>query len=326
MKTAVAVSWPPSEECMNFQDPERLWLAVGMLAVAVAYVALQVRRGRFAARYASPGMLAKLTPRRPGWRRHLSAIAFAAVLALLITAFARPGADARVPRDRATIIIAMDTSGSMVAGDIKPNRIEVAKNAAAEFVNRLPARFNVGLVSFNQGASVVVPPTTDHEALVAGLDRLHTRPQTAIGEAVFTSLQAIANLDPQAADDPPPAHIVLLSDGGNTTGRPVEQAAQAALDAHVPVSTIAYGTADGRLGNLPVPVDTNVLRQLADSTKGSFYEAASGDELQKVYSDVGTSIGFRTERKDMSVWFVGLALIAALAVAVPSLLWFARLA
>jgi Ca-activated chloride channel homolog len=311
---------------MNFQDPERLWLAVAMLAVAVAYVVLQVRRGRFAARYASPGMLAKLAPRRPGWRRHLSAVAFVALLALLITAFARPGADARVPRDRATIIIAMDISSSMVASDIKPNRIEAAKKAAAEFVDQLPARFNVGLVTFNSSASVAVPPTTDHEALKAGLDRLHTRSSTAIGEAIFASLAAIANLDPQAAEDPPPAHIVLLSDGDSTTGRPVEQAAQAAVDAHVPVSTIAYGTPNGTLHGKPVPADANLLRQLAETTKGKFYQAASGEELRGVYADVGSSIGFRTERKDMSVWFVGLALVAALAVAVPSLLWFARLA
>jgi Ca-activated chloride channel homolog len=311
---------------MNFQDPERLWLAVAMLAVAVAYVVLQVRRGRFAARYASPGMLAKLAPRRPGWRRHLSAVAFVALLALLITAFARPGADARVPRDRATIIIAMDTSSSMVASDIKPNRIEAAKKSAAEFVDRLPARFNVGLVTFNSSASVAVPPTTDHEALKAGLDRVHTRSSTAIGEAIFASLAAITNLDPQAAEDPPPAHIVLLSDGDNTTGRPVEEAAQAAVDAHVPVSTIAYGTPNGTLHGKPVPADTNLLRQLAETTKGKFYQAASGEELRGVYADVGSSIGFRTERKDMSVWFVGLALVAALAVAVPSLLWFARLA
>jgi Ca-activated chloride channel family protein len=329
METVVAVSWRPSEERMDFQDPERLWLALAMLAVAVAYVVLQRRRSRFAARYAAPGMMARLAPRRPGWRRHLSAVAFLAVLALLITAFARPGADGKVPRERATIIIAMDTSGSMIANDIKPNRIEVAKRAALEFVNHLPARFNVGLVSFSQAASVVVPPTTDHQAILAGLERLHTRPQTAIGEAVFTSLAAIANLDPQAAEEPPPAHIVLLSDGGNTTGRPPEQAAQAAVAAGVPVSTIAYGTPDGRIGrnsSLAVPVDTQALRQLAETTKGSFYEAASGDELQRVYADVGSSIGFRTERKDMSVWFVGLALLAALGVAVPSLLWFARLA
>ena len=311
---------------MDFLDPERLWIGVALLAVVVAYLAMQVRRGRFAARYASSGMLAKLAPRRPGWRRHLSAAALMVLLALLITAFARPGANARVPRERATIIIAMDTSGSMVASDIKPNRIEVAKRAALEFVNQLPARFNVGLVSFNQGASVVVPPTTDHTAIRDGLERLHTRPQTAIGEAVLTSLAAIANLDPQAVEDPPPAHIVLLSDGGNTTGRPVDQAAQAALQAKVPVSTIAYGTPNGRLGNLPVPVDTTVLRSLAETTKGTFYQAASGDQLRQVYVDVGSSIGFRIERKDMSVMFVGFALLAALVVAVPSLLWFARLA
>jgi Ca-activated chloride channel family protein len=311
---------------MNFLDPERLWIGVALLAVVVAYVAVQVRRGRFAARYASPRMLAKLAPRRPGWRRHLSAVAFLALLALLITAFARPGANAKVPRERATIIIAMDTSGSMVATDIKPNRIEAAKSAALEFVNQLPARFNVGLVSFNEGASVVVPPTRDHGAIRDGLERLHTRARTAIGEAVLTSLAAIANLDPQAADNPPPAHIVLLSDGGNTTGRPVDQAAQAAVRAKVPVSTIAYGTPNGRLGKTPVPVDTNLLRNLAEATKGQFYQAASGAELRQVYADVGSSIGFRIERKDMSVLFVGLALVAALAVAVPSLLWFARLA
>src|SRR5262245_56858155 len=111
---------------MNFLDPERLWLAVAMVAVAVAYVVLQRRRRRFAARYAAPEMLARLAPQRPGWRRHLSAVAFLAVLALLITAFARPGANARVPRDRATIIIAMDSSGSMAASDIKPSRSEAA--------------------------------------------------------------------------------------------------------------------------------------------------------------------------------------------------------
>jgi Ca-activated chloride channel family protein len=311
---------------MTFLDPERLWLAVAMVAVAVAYVVLQRRRGRYAARYAAPAMLGRLAPERPGWRRHLAAAAFLVVLALLITALARPGANARVPRDRATIIIAMDTSGSMVADDVKPDRFTAAKQAADTFVGQLPARFNVGLVSFNESASVVVPPTTDREAIRAGLSNLHLRPKTAIGEAVYASLGAIANLDPQAVDNPPPAHIVLLSDGGNTAGRPVDQAAQAAVDAHVPVSTIAYGTPQGMMRTTPVPVDTTVLRQLAETTKGSFYEAASGEDLQAVYRDVGSSIGFRDQFQDRSVWFVGLALVAALMVAVPSLLWFARLA
>ncbi len=310
---------------MTFLDAERLWLLVGTAVVAGAYVVVQRRRRRDAVRFAAPEMLANVAPDRPGWRRHLPAVAFLAVLALLITAFARPAASARVPRERATIMIALDTSGSMVANDIKPNRLAVAKQAALAFVERVPARFNVGLVSFNSSASVVVPPGTDREAIRIGIQRLHTRPLTAIGEAVLASLAAIANLDPQAAEDPPPAHIVLLSDGGNTTGRPIEQAAQAAAEAHVPVSTIAYGTPDGRLGDRPVPVDPAALRQLAEATGGTFYQAASGEELQQVYRDVGTSIGFRTERRDMSSWFVGLALLAALGAAVPSLFWFSRL-
>src|SRR6266536_576445 len=303
-----------SEERMTFLDAERLWLLVGTAVVAGAYVVVQRRRRRDAVRFAAPEMLANVAPDRPGWRRHLPAVAFLAVLALLITAFARPAARPRAPRERATIMIALDTSGSMVANDVKPNRLAVAKQAALAFVERVPARFNVGLVSFNSSASVVVPPGTDREAIRIGIQRLHTR-----------SLTAIANLDPQAAEDPPPAHIVLLSDGGNTTGRPIEQAAQAAAEAHVPVSTIAYGTPDGRLGDRPVPVDPAALRQLAEATGGTFYQAASGEELQHVYQDVGTSIGFRTERRDMSSWFVGLALLAALGAAVPSLFWFSRL-
>jgi Ca-activated chloride channel homolog len=311
---------------MTFLDPERLWLAVAMVAVAVAYVVLQRRRTRYAARYAQPAMLGKLTPEHPGWRRHLAAGAFLLVLALLITAFARPGANARVPRDRATIMIALDTSGSMVAEDVKPDRFTAARRAAEAFVDGLPARFNVGLVTFNESASVVVPPTTDHEAVQAGLQNLQLKPKTAIGEAVFASLGAIAHLDPQAAEDPPPAHIVLLSDGGNTAGRPVSLAAEAAVEANVPVSTIAYGTPEGMMRTTPVPVDTTILRQLAETTHGSFYEAASGEDLRAVYQDVGSSIGFRNQFQDRSLWFVGLALIAALMVAVPSLLWFARLA
>ncbi len=310
---------------MTFLDPERLWLLVGAAAVAGAYVVVQRRRRRYAARYAAPPMLASVAPERPGWRRHLPAVALLAVIVLLTTAFARPGSSTRVPRDRATIMIALDTSGSMVATDIKPNRIEAAEQAALAFVGRLPARFNVGLVSFNQSASVVVPPGTDREAVRTGIRSLHTHPLTAIGEAVLASLAAIANLDPQAVEDPPPAHVVLLSDGGNTTGRSIDQAAQAAVEAHVPVSTIAYGTPGGRIGNQPVPVDATALRQLAEATGGTFYQAASGEELQQVYQDVGSSVGFRTERRDMSVWFVGLALLAALAAAAPSLLWFSRL-
>jgi len=122
---------------------------------------------------------------------------------------------------------------------------------------------------------------------------------------------------------------VLLSDGANTAGRSPEEAAQAAAAARVPVSTIAYGTAEGMVevqGQLvPVPVDGPALERLARDTGGTFYQAASGKELQKVYQDIGSSVGFRTVRRDVSAWFVGFGLLAALGTAAASLAWFSRL-
>src|SRR5690606_3478538 len=150
---------------------------------------------------------------------------------------------------------------------------------------------------------------------------------TAIGEAVHSSLDAIAALDDE--EERPPAHIVLLSDGENTTGRTVEEAAREAASRGVPVTTIAYGTQDGVIElqgrQVPVPVDGPALQQLAETAGGNFYEAASGDELQAVYEDIGTSVGYRTERQEIWQWFVAAGLVAALLAAVTSMLWFARL-
>jgi len=280
-------------------------------------------------RFSNVALVDKVAPRGPGWRRHLAAAAFVAMLCVLVVAFARPAADTKVPRERATVLIALDVSNSMAATDVEPNRLEAAKSAALAFVGRLPDRFNVGLVAFDGTASVIVAPTTDHQAVATGIRGLVTGPATAIGEAVFTSIEAIANFDQQAGTNPPPARIVLLSDGANTAGRSPEQAADAATAAHIAVSTIAYGTPEGTVevnGQLiPVPVDGPALERLAKSTNGAYYEAASGEELQKVYHDIGSSVGFRTIRREVSVWFIGFGLLAAFGAAIASLVWSSRL-
>jgi Ca-activated chloride channel family protein len=217
----------------------------------------------------------------------------------------------------------------MEATDVEPTRLAAAKEAADIFVDNLPKRFNVGLVAFSGEASVLVPPTTDRVAFHNAIATLDLGPRTAIGEAMFTSLAALASFDSQSKEDPPPARIVLLSDGANTSGRSPVEGAEAAMAAQVPVSTIAYGTSDGRVEvqgrAVPVPVDAPTLQQIAETTGGEFYEAASGDELQEVYSDIGSSVGYRTEKREVSVWFIGLGLLAAMAAAGASLLWFSRL-
>jgi len=310
---------------MTFFAPERLWLLAAVVALAAAYVVVQRRRSSYAVRFTNIALLDKVAPKRPGWRRHVPALAFLAMLVLLVTGFARPAANARVPRERATIMVALDVSGSMAATDVEPDRLEAAQRAALAFVDRLPARFNVGLVVFSRNASVLAQPSTDREVVRGQLQSLSLGPGTAIGEAVFTALSTIASFDQQAASSPPPARIVLLSDGANNTGRNPAEAADAAAAAKVPVSTIAYGTPDGQLNGTPVPVDGPTLQQLAETSGGSFYEAATGEELQQVYQDIGSSIGFRTERREVSAWFIGIGLIAALAAAAASLTWFSRL-
>ena len=315
---------------LSFLEPVRLLLLFGVAGLAVGYVRAQRRRRAYAVRFTQLALLDKVAPRRPAWRRHVPAVAFLAAMALLVLGFARPEADVRIPREDATVIVAVDTSVSMRATDVEPSRFAAAQRAATAFVDELPETFAVGLVSFSGTASLVVAPTRDHQQVRAGISGLSLGPATAIGEAVYTSVDAARSA---AADvsggDPSPARVVLLSDGTNTAGRPPAAAARAARQAGVPVSTIAYGTEDGMVvaqgREVPVPVDGPALEALASATGGSFYEAASGDQLRSVYEDIGQSVGYRTRRREVATWFIGAALIAAMVAAAASLRWFARL-
>ncbi|MCX5338032.1 VWA domain-containing protein [Streptomyces sp. NBC_00140] len=315
---------------MGLRSPGWLLLLVPLAALIAAYLLTQRRRGRFAVRFTNLDLLDKVAPTRPGWRRHVPAGAFCATLALLVVGFARPTADVQVPRERATIVVAFDTSGSMEATDVEPTRFLAAQRAALAFVDRLPARFNTGLVTFSGNATVAVPPTTDRALLRSAVQQLTTGQGTAIGEAVIAARNAIRALDKQAETEPPPAHIVLLSDGSNTVGRSVESAAREAAADRIPVSTIAYGTEDGVVefpdGRvLQVPVDGPALENLAAVTGGDYHEAATGEELQAVYDDIGSSVGHRTEEREIWQWFVAAGLGTALIAAATSLLWFSRL-
>ncbi|WP_412518753.1 VWA domain-containing protein [Actinomadura madurae] len=314
---------------MSFLDPVRLLLLLALPVLIAAYVVMQVRRGRYAARFTNLALLDKVAPTRPGWRRHVPAAAFLLMLGLFVTGFARPTADVRVPREQATIVLALDVSHSMQATDVEPTRLEGAKQAARTFLDQVPDRFNVGLVSFSGSASVIVAPTTDRQAMRTGIDGLRLGPRTAIGEGVLASLDSIAGFGAQFGEEAPPAHVVLLSDGTNTAGRSPEEAVQRATQARVPVSTIAYGTPEGVMHQngqaIPVPVDGPALERLARDAGGRHYQAASGDELRGVYEDIGSSIGYRVEQREIWTWFVAAGLLLSCAVAAGSLLWFSRL-
>ncbi|KQS63546.1 VWA domain-containing protein [Modestobacter sp. Leaf380] len=317
---------------MSFQSPWWLLALLAVVALAVFYVVLQRRRQKYAARFTNVAMLGSLVPKRPGWRRHLAFGLVTLALGAFVLSLAQPSTEVRVPRERATVIMAVDVSLSMQATDVEPSRFEAMQTAAAEFATVLPERINLGLVAFSGTASTLVSPTTDREAVTAAIGNLELSEATAIGDAVFTSLTAVQNFQStleEAGESAPPARVVLLSDGYSTVGRDVSSAVDSAVAAEVPVSTIAFGTDFGTVEiegqSQPVPVDRATLEQIADATGGSYSEAASASELEQVYFDIGSQIGYTTEPQDISPWFVRGGVLFAFLGVVLSLLWTNRL-
>jgi Ca-activated chloride channel family protein len=335
---------------VTFTSPLILLALVPVAALAIAYVVLQRRRTRYAVRFATLPMLDRVAPTRPRWRRHLATGLVLLALAAFATAAAGPEMRLRVPYERATVIVAIDVSGSMEAQDVPPDRLTAAKEAAVQFVRELPETVQVGAVAFSGDADLIAPVTSDRAVVVDAIEALQAEGGTAIGEAVFASAEEV--LRQAAADDAGsdggtgspdgteteaetepaetvPARLVLLSDGFNTSGRSPSASAQAALDAEMPVSTIAYGTPDGVIGNgartQSAPADDDTLRMLADETGGHFYSAESGTELDEVYDDIGSSIGWRTETTLVTTPLVLIGLALAITATALSLRWFSRL-
>jgi Ca-activated chloride channel homolog len=313
---------------MSFLNGERLWLLLAVVALLVGYVAVQRQRRQYAVRFTNLDLLASVAPKRPGWRRHVAATALLLTVAALVVAFARPTWPVKVPRERATIVLAIDVSSSMAARDIDPTRFRAAQSAARTFVEGAPDRFRIGLVAFAGSARLAVSPTRDHERVVRAIGNLRLAERTAIGEAIYTSLDALADV-PVRGTSKPAARVVLLSDGDTNTGRPNLQAAEAAARRRVPVSTIAFGTDSGVVTiqgeTVPVIVNREALRQIAETTGGHSFDAQSAAQLDTVYSDLGTAISQRTEQTEVTIWFVAFALLLALAASAAALAWTARL-
>lgn len=300
-----------------FTSPVRLLLLVVVVGLAVAYVALQLRRHLTERAWADPAMHASLVTARPGPLRHAGPLLLLAALAAMTAGFAGPVDEVEVQRERALVVLALDTSASMLAEDVAPDRFTAAKQAATGFVEGLPEGFDVALVSFAGTASVVVPATEDSDRVTRAIADLELAGGTALGDALLSAVAA-ASVRPDGV----PATVVMLADGGSTAGTPVERGVAAALDGELPVHTIAYGTpegvvvSDGRV--FEVPVDEAALAEIAEQTDGRAYTAATAGELDEVYDTIRGAISTVVEEQDVSARFagVGLALLAAAAVPV----------
>ncbi len=298
---------------LEFMRPERLWALAIIPLIAALYLLLAGRQ----VRSTLSTRLRLIIPKDAAWKRHGAVLLALMSLASLIIAWAMPTDFTRQPRDRASVIVAIDVSWSMEAEDIEPNRLEAAKDSAQQFVQSLPERFNVALVTFAGTANVAVPPTVDRGAVVRALDALELAPSTATGEGIYTSLDALKLVppDPNDPDAVAPAAVVLLADGATNIGRSSAGAADVAQEMGVPIYTIAYGTQNGYVESngerQRVAVDHYELSEIAARSGGTKFSAESASELSEIYRAIRSDIGYERVPAEVTDRYAGLALIFA---------------
>ena len=324
---------------MSFREPAVL---IGLLLLplaAAAYAVMQRRRRADAARFGNPALLPGLATARPGWRRHLPPLLLLVALGALVVALARPQRTVAAPQRQATVMMVTDVSGSMRATDVEPDRLSAAVEAGHALADKLPDELRLGLVSFSDYAEQTVPPTTEREPVEEALDRLVADGGTAMGDALRRGIESARTPVPNrdgSGSRRLPAVIVLLSDGKNTSGntRPLDVARQAKA-LKIPIYAIALGTPSGEIEltdpfsgttqTIAVPPDPQTLREIARITGGRFFETAKAAELESIYSNLGTRLSSKQEKREVTVAFAGGGLVLLLVGGGMSLAWFGRL-
>jgi Ca-activated chloride channel family protein len=345
---------------MTFIWPSALLLLVVVAGLAVLYVLAQRRRNRYALRYANLSLVREAIGKGPGWRRHVPPALFIVALAFMSIAVARPQAVVVVPSQEGTVILALDVSGSMLAEDMKPNRMEAAKAAARLFVEKQSESVKIGVVSFSGDASIVQSPTTDKTLVIAAINRLRPQRATAIGRAILVSLDAIAENQgseedlpssilqqpgqqpgaaPRPSATPLPAYlvgqhssasIVLMSDGQNNQFPPPLDVIDQAVSRGVRVYTIGLGSATGAIVRLQgravrTALDETTLRKIAEVTDAQYFNANTEADLRTVYENLTTQLVVRNEKTELTAYATLAAAILAVFAGAFSLLWFNRL-
>jgi Ca-activated chloride channel homolog len=304
----------------GFENSVWLVLLVAPAALLAVYLAANKRRGQRMRRFADPA--ASVAPARPSLWRHLPVAVLLLALVPLTIALAQPSHDVRVPRNRAVIMLVIDVSQSMRATDVPPSRLTAAQHAAQQFARQVTPGVNLGLIAFAGSPNVLVAPSPDHSLTVAALDKLRPADSTATGQAIFTALQSIQTVNavlkgPQ--DQPPPARIVLLSDGKeNKPDHPdnpqgAYTAARAARQQGVPITAIAFGTPAGHVAmkneTVPVPVDDDMMKAIARLSGGQTSTAENVDDLTKDFGAVEDQMGYQVERGPATAGWLRVAVV-----------------
>ncbi len=321
---------------MTFLVSWRLVFIAAPVVLFLAYLWAQRSRRKAAVRFSTVDLLASVAPKRPGWQRHVPAAAFLGAVLVFVLAFAQPARLISTPKQRATVVLTLDTSASMVATDVAPSRLAAAQQAAREFVKALPSGVQIGLVDFSTSASVLAAPTSDRSTIMAAIDGLQAGGGTATAAAIKLSVQAITAVPVGKANQKAPGTIVLMSDGSPTIGEngasasaSVNTEAAAAKTAGVKINTIAFGTPNGTISIsgevIPVPADPAAMSQIASATGGHTFTAQTANQLRSVYNEIGRVVGYNVQHRDITAWFIGIALLLMMAAAGAALTWNQRL-
>jgi len=310
-------------------------LALIVVPVVVGlYVVNERRRVRSAAGFVSPALLPSVVDRAPGRLRHLPLAVLLVGLVAMVLGVARPHATITVPREEATVMLAIDTSRSMGSADVKPSRLAAAVKDAEAFVARVPKKFRIGIVQFASSARIALPPTSDRTLVHQALADLRPGDGTAIGDAVALAVR-ISQQQRTSDGKIPPTAVLMISDGARDGGRVAPQTAAAHAKAlHIPVYTIVVGTPEGTVQQtltggyhviIHVPPSPQTLQQIAQTSGGQSFAAASDSRLKEVYGRLGSLLGSKKEDREITDVFAGSAALLLLTGGGLSMFWFRRL-
>jgi Ca-activated chloride channel family protein len=334
---------------MSFIWPVMLVLLVLVPLFVVSYIVLQRRRQQLVARYGRLGFASGAGARGSGLQRHIPPALFLTGFAILMVALARPQTVVSLPKQEGTVILAFDDSGSMAADDLKPTRMEAAKAAARDFVQRQPLSVQIGVVAFSDSGFTVQIPTNDKDGILAAINRLAPQRGTSLASGILASLNTIAagtrqapllysDLTPSPTPSPTPvpkgtytsAVIVLLTDGENNESPDPLAAAQTAADRGVRIYTVGIGSAQGTTLHINgftvhTQLDEATLKQISELTGGAYYNAENEQDLLKIYDNLNTQLVIKPQKTEVTSIFAGASILALLIGGVFSLLWFSRL-